>query len=150
MMSYVYKNTTLNDLYHNRSGINFTANTPIPIDGIDVILTSTCPQMLSWISSGAIVFNDGSRDFGIVEALEHLKWSGSAKELWFDNSLNGFIANKIQAAIEEARDRGGHYSHKYINGVRRVLPDEQMLVWHFVEIMNGGSLDIDGEVVVIK
>lgn len=148
-MSYVYKNTTLNDLYHNRSGINFTANTPIPVDGIDVILTSTCPQMLSWISSGEIVFNDGSRDFGIVEALEHLKWSGSAKELWFDKSTNGFESERVQQAIEEA-GRDGFSWKRLASGVKvHIREDRQMVVYQEHDVEDGSELIISGEMVVI-
>lgn len=102
-MPYRFKSVSGFDLYHNRSGINFTSGLYIDVDGIDIILTSTCPQVSGWINSGQMVFNDGSRDFEKVEAIEHLKWSGSAKELWFNNATNGFAAKRVQEAIEEAK-----------------------------------------------
>lgn len=102
-MPYRFKSVSGFDLYHNRSGINFTSGLYIEVDGLDIILASTCPQVSGWLNSGQMVFNDGSRDFPKIEALDHLKWSGIAKELAFDNATNGFVSQKVQPAIEEAR-----------------------------------------------
>lgn len=57
------------------------------------------------IQSGVVVVNDGTSDLSVLDAFELIRRfdTQDANEVSFDNSVNGFVATNVQAAIEESR-----------------------------------------------
>jgi hypothetical protein len=102
-LSHRFKNTTAGDLQHARSGVMFPAGTYIDLtEGIDLFLVLDS-QMVAWLVAGTLIYNTGTIDLTAAIALQHLAFSGHAKYLGFDNLTNGFVATKVQEAIEEAK-----------------------------------------------
>lgn len=69
-------------------------------------------QLDTLIANGSIVVNDGVRDLTVAQgisldrAVDYLKWPDTAFNIRFlaePERTNGFVANNIQEAIEEAR-----------------------------------------------
>lgn len=67
----------------------------------------------------------------------------------FDNSTNGFIADNVQDAIEEAAASStSNFSFKNVNINLTIPSNQQMVVYQNIDVDNGVDLNILGEVVV--
>jgi len=74
-------------------------------------------------------------------------------EIPFDNATNGFTADNVQAAIQEARDNAisqEQFSHSGIDNNLIIPIKRQMLVYQEIEIESGKELDILGELVLTE
>lgn len=65
----------------------------------------------------------------------------------FDNTSNGFIANDVQAAIEEVNNRG--FSVRIVAGQLRILSYEEMILSDYMDLLETGSVDIDGLLTIL-
>jgi len=67
----------------------------------------------------------------------------------FDNSLNGFVADTVQAAIEEAAASStSNFSFKNVTINLTIPSNQQMVVYQNIDVDDGIDLNILGEVVV--
>lgn len=74
-MIYRFKNTNESDLFHIQSGINFPSDVYVECNIFDIIKLFD-EQLIGWLNSGDLVFNNGTSDYSFDKAMNKLDWTG--------------------------------------------------------------------------
>lgn len=107
-MAKILKNTTVSPLGVSDLGITIPANSSYTVQVPDYLLLADSSDVITPITSGDIVVNDGSQDLSTIQGLLYVGYPDDALRLHFlDNSVrsNGFSAQNVQDAIEESRNQ---------------------------------------------
>ena len=75
-MSYKFKSTTGSDILHSQSGIIVLASDYITCSSQDVAKMFD-QELIDLLTSGQIVFNDGTNDYSPASALTKIDWNGN-------------------------------------------------------------------------
>lgn len=101
MATLILKNTAITDKLWG--GITVLASNQYTLQEVDRLRLLSDPTFLADLTGGVAVINDGTNNLSASIGLLALKLQ--SEEGRFNNTTNGFIANNIQAAIEEARNQ---------------------------------------------
>lgn len=104
-MAKILKNTTGSIVDLMKFGATIPASgqiTVVPQDYLLLGMPASLAEINPLISAGTIVVNDGTNNLTIADALNYVKYPDFARAVRFDNSTNGYIADDVQAAIEES------------------------------------------------
>jgi len=100
----VLKNQTASIIVIKDVGIEVPASGQYTIQAMDFLLWVESADIDAHINSGDIIVNNGARDLPAATGLAFLHDLTIAEDVEFDNSTNGFTANKVQDAIVEAKN----------------------------------------------
>jgi|WetSurMetagenome_2_1015567.scaffolds.fasta_scaffold17540_3 hypothetical protein len=148
-MAKLLKNTTLSDIFITDCGVNLPALSTYEIDPNNYAKWAASVDVISPILANSVVGNDAIRDFPSYLTIMMLRHD-AAENLGFNNTTNDFVSTNVQAAIEEIRFNGGHFSYRRIpSGKIIIIPEEQQM-WVYQELKcdPNSELVIRGEVVI--
>lgn len=156
-MSKILKNTTGSIISIADTGISIPASPgsyTIPIQ--DYTLWGASTSVSSFITSGALVINDGYNDLTAVNGANYLKYPDTALNIRFlsnPDRANGFTAKDVQTAIEEAKASAvsGTEQHSWssIDSNLVILAKRQMIVYQDCEVESNMNLELQGELIII-
>jgi hypothetical protein len=67
MLTFNFKNTTIDTILHDKTGIAFAPDTYVTIDRDDIGKLDD-EQMEAWLDDGTMIFNDGVEDLDNIKA----------------------------------------------------------------------------------
>lgn len=105
-MSKILKNTTASAILISDTGVSIPASPgTYTIQIMDYLLWAASADVVTQITSGALIVNDGTSDLSVTDGIAYIAYPDHAKGVRFDNSTNGFVAQEVQTAIEESKNK---------------------------------------------
>jgi hypothetical protein len=75
-MAYKFKSTTGSDILHSQSGIIILSSSYVTCSSQDVAKMFD-QELVNLLTTGQVVFNDGSSDYSAASALTRIDWNGN-------------------------------------------------------------------------
>lgn len=75
-MIYFIRNTTNDNIYLPDAGISFPANSTNEVSIFDIVKLFN-PEFVSYLATGALIFNNGTIDYNFGKAINKLDWTGT-------------------------------------------------------------------------
>jgi hypothetical protein len=96
MLTFNFKNTTIDTILHDKTGIAFAPDTYVTIDRDDIGKLDD-EQMEAWLDDGTMIFNDGVEDLDNIKAKRYICPIGEASKYPIDTTNE--LSNNLQDAL---------------------------------------------------